>query len=367
MGGDERPVEHDLLRLEREPAARGHGVAGVEAQVHDDLVDLGAVGQHVRQLERGHEVDFDAFGQQPPQQLNECVDAGVEVERFELERLFAGQGEQLPGDAGGAVGGFGRVVEVRLLGRRQRARRQQVQVRGDDGEQVVEVVRHATGQERQALDALNRGHAPLECFVFALGFGAGGEQLNALERGAELGGDDGQLFELVGRGWAATLITERARAHGAQLGVVHRNRHVDNGAVAELLDNGFVGARVDPGVGDDHGVGALEKGAQHGVAVHREAGQFLEHHLFDVGGHAQEHRHGRRARLDHDEPGVAVPGARFNGASGGGDDVCHRGRGVELAVESQHGLKINRHHSPKAGTPWPATRKAEVCATPPRL
>ena len=46
-------LQHDIASLDREPAAIGHGMAGVDRQVHEHLLDL--AGVHFDQSQGGRQ------------------------------------------------------------------------------------------------------------------------------------------------------------------------------------------------------------------------------------------------------------------------------------------------------------------------
>ena len=66
-------VEFHVLGFERDLSPVGHGIARVQHQVHDDLLDLAGISFDRAQLAAGHGEDFDVFADEPPQH-------GVEVQ-----------------------------------------------------------------------------------------------------------------------------------------------------------------------------------------------------------------------------------------------------------------------------------------------
>ena len=67
----------------------GHGVAGIERQVHDCLVHLRLVSQYRFQGRIQLGDDLDVLSEQPTQQLGNAVDDKVEVEHGRCEHLLA--------------------------------------------------------------------------------------------------------------------------------------------------------------------------------------------------------------------------------------------------------------------------------------
>ena len=97
-------VHGDVAGIDGQRAAAGHGVAGVDREVHQHLLQLARVGQDRPQVtgERGDQLDVLAEG--PAQHFLHCGDDGVEVEYPWLYHLPAGEGEQLAGEAGRPFG-----------------------------------------------------------------------------------------------------------------------------------------------------------------------------------------------------------------------------------------------------------------------
>ena len=76
-----------------------------------------------------------------------ALDLGADIEHLRLQRLPAGERQQLPGQLGGAFHGFGNRVDVAAAPFfRQFAAAQEVGRGADDGQQIVEIVRDAAGQ-----------------------------------------------------------------------------------------------------------------------------------------------------------------------------------------------------------------------------
>ena len=73
-------VQLHIAGLDFEFAAHGHGVARVNCQVHDDLLDLALVGFHVAQLRIQRQRYFDVFSQQPRKHFFHIGSERVEVE-----------------------------------------------------------------------------------------------------------------------------------------------------------------------------------------------------------------------------------------------------------------------------------------------
>ena len=140
-------VELDVARLDRELAARGHGVARVDREVHDHLLQLTGVGPDGAQRRSQHGRQLHVLAQQPAQHFLELAHEGVQVYHARLQHLLAAEGEQLAGEPGGAIRRLVNLVRIlapRVLG--SQILEQQVGVPRDRGEDVVEVVRDTPRQ-----------------------------------------------------------------------------------------------------------------------------------------------------------------------------------------------------------------------------
>ena len=141
----------------------GHGLAGVEDEMQQDLHELGAIRHHERR--HGARIDHQVDGpaDEPPQRRHLLGDDGVEVDDLRLEHLEPGEGEELVGQVR-RLGGRGQDLLGGLV--RGRARPSLVQqlraVAADRREQVVEVVRDATGEPPGRLELLGLAQLLLE-------------------------------------------------------------------------------------------------------------------------------------------------------------------------------------------------------------
>ena len=98
--------------LDRELAALGHGVAGVDHEVHEHLLDLTRVGQGQAEVGRERLDELDVFAEDPPEHLLDTRGDLVEVEADGLQHLLAAEGQKLPGQRHRAIGGFLHLREI---------------------------------------------------------------------------------------------------------------------------------------------------------------------------------------------------------------------------------------------------------------
>ncbi len=148
-------VHGGVAGLELQRAARGHGVPGVGGQVDQDLVQLPGVGpdrpQRVPQRHGEPHILADDPGEHalgPGQHI-------VGVDHLGRDDLLAREGQQLTGQVRGPLGGLDDLLDV---GADLRALPQlledHVRIARDAGEQVVEVVGHATSELTDRLHLL---------------------------------------------------------------------------------------------------------------------------------------------------------------------------------------------------------------------
>ena len=143
-----------LGRGNDEPAALGHGVAGVDHEVREHLLQLAGVGLHPQRpgVEGGRKLDV--FADQPVQHRVEVADQAVEVEHDRLPHLFAAERQQLAGQGGGAFSGLldltAHLTHV-VVGA---VAAHEVGVAENDRKQIVKVVSDAAGQPAQGLQLL---------------------------------------------------------------------------------------------------------------------------------------------------------------------------------------------------------------------
>ena len=119
-------AEHHRRGFHREAPAVRHGIARVEREVDDDLLELRPVGLHPAQLGGEAQHELAVLAHQPAQHRLHVHQHRVELQHQRLEELAAGIRQQLPADVGRALGGAGDLVHVLL---------------------TLVVLRHATGEE----------------------------------------------------------------------------------------------------------------------------------------------------------------------------------------------------------------------------
>ena len=151
-------VEGGVFRFDGDLADSGDGVPGVDAQIGQDLVDLGGVHLDRPQVRARQPGEIDVLADQPPQHLEHALHGLVQVEHLGGDGLLAGKGQQLPGQVGGALGGLPDFLEVGMkrLGRVHLVQGQ-FRIAEDHAQHVVEIMGHAARQPADRLPSSGPG------------------------------------------------------------------------------------------------------------------------------------------------------------------------------------------------------------------
>jgi hypothetical protein len=145
----------DVPRLDGQAPAVRHGVARVDGEVHEHLVELTRVGLDAAQVGIQGGGELDVLPDQPPQHLLHVRDEVVEVDNLRLEDLLPAEGQKLPGQARRALRRFQDLIDLPLEGIAvPQLPQRDLPVAGDDAEQIVEVVGHAAGEASHCLHLL---------------------------------------------------------------------------------------------------------------------------------------------------------------------------------------------------------------------
>ena len=141
--------------LQGELVSAGHGLAGVDRQVHDDLLHLALVGlDGVQVLSQGGD-ELYVLAQDAPEHLLHVSDDQVEAEDGGLQYLAAAECQELAGEGCGALSRLADLlylISIGVVG--FQPSQDEVAVADDGGELVVEVVGHAP---RQPPDGVHLG------------------------------------------------------------------------------------------------------------------------------------------------------------------------------------------------------------------
>ena len=146
-----------------QPAAARHGVARIDREIDDHLLELRDVDLDRPQIAAVHHGERDLLADQPPQQHGEVGQHLAEIEHLRAQRLLAREGEQMPHQARGPVGVL---LDLHDVGERRIGRlvgvEQEVGRHHDGGEHIVEIVGDAAGELADELHLLLLGDLVLE-------------------------------------------------------------------------------------------------------------------------------------------------------------------------------------------------------------
>ena len=140
-------VENDEAGLDDQLAAIRHGVAGVEGQIEDRGGKLIGIDDRRASLVFEYGFDLDMLAERALQQFCGVDDQRIDVGYPRLERLLAGERQQMLGEVGAARRGF--VDHSRDGGKLRLALDrigQDFDRSRDHGQDIVEVVRDAAGE-----------------------------------------------------------------------------------------------------------------------------------------------------------------------------------------------------------------------------
>ena len=140
-------VQSDDGGLDDQNPASGHGVAGIDREVHQHLLGQPRVDPYRGQPRAGQGAQLNVLSDQACQHLVHARNQLVQVDQTRLDDLSARKGQQLPGQPGRTHGRIAHLAQ-QLLGLiiATQPLTGQLQVAQDGGQQVVEVVGHAAGQ-----------------------------------------------------------------------------------------------------------------------------------------------------------------------------------------------------------------------------
>ena len=148
-------IEDLAMGLERQPAPVRHRVARVDGQVQQRRIQHAGVGLGQRQVVTEHGLHFDAGAERASKDFGQRAQQQADVDGPRLQGLAARERKQLSGEIGAAPGrAKGRLDQLRTQRILLEALFEHLQVAGNDGQQVVEVVRDASRQLPQRFEPL---------------------------------------------------------------------------------------------------------------------------------------------------------------------------------------------------------------------
>src|SRR6202140_1038654 len=131
----------DVRGFQCKLSALRHGIAGVDHEIHDDLLDLSGIGADTTSLRIELDHEFHFIAQHSEKHLAHVVDQGIEVKHLWAEYMLPAEGKQLPCQAGCTLRGADDGFYILAHGRSRAVfLHHDFRVSANDHEQVVEVV-----------------------------------------------------------------------------------------------------------------------------------------------------------------------------------------------------------------------------------
>ena len=150
------PERFELRCLDVKLATIRHGIASVDGQVHDDLLDLVGIGAHGASLRIEREHHINILSNQALEHLLEVADYIVHRDVPRLADLAAAEGQKLACQATpvhGRFHDFRHGLVQRVIGGKFVQRH--LRIAGNYGDQVVEIVRHTAGETADSVELLS--------------------------------------------------------------------------------------------------------------------------------------------------------------------------------------------------------------------
>ena len=144
---DERRLQGKVCGGNHQLSAPGHGVPGVDDEIHQDLLDLTRIRANSPWIRGRLRDELDVLPDQAPEHLPDVFHHLRKLQEFPLQDLAPAEGEELPCQGRSA---FARPVDLFELPARRvlpvEFEQKQLSVPRDHREEVVEIVRHAPRQ-----------------------------------------------------------------------------------------------------------------------------------------------------------------------------------------------------------------------------
>src|SRR5215472_2415029 len=139
-------VDIGLASLDDDLTALWHGVARVDRQVEQRILDLAGVDDGGRQIRSEPRLDLDLLAEAPAQEVDHAPDELVEVGWPRAERLAPTKSEQTAGELRAKLCGALRLLDELAVSRLVDARLEHLEIAGDHCQEVVEVVGEAASE-----------------------------------------------------------------------------------------------------------------------------------------------------------------------------------------------------------------------------
>lgn len=99
-------VEHDVGRLQHQLAAVRHRVSCIDRQIQQRIGELRGIDVNGRHLVGKAQLDLDLLAQRRPEQLSHFLDGLVDIDLARLQRLLAGECQQMLDQFGATIRGL---------------------------------------------------------------------------------------------------------------------------------------------------------------------------------------------------------------------------------------------------------------------
>jgi len=267
-------TERGIVHLDRELAARRHGVARVEHQIEQGRGQLAGIDAGLPQVLIKPEFALDMFAERPAQQLLHADDFLADVDVARHQGLLSREREQAPRQVRSAFGGgrdaFGDAVQFlvcrQLLG-------EVFRIAENDGQQIVEIMRHAAGELTHRLHFLGLGELLVELID------RGALALERLGGAVEQRHQPAEFAPRMGRRNPRAQVAEaQFRRHRSQpsdlTADAHRrqNPYADEQQQRGHRENRQILVKTVVGRGDQTVLGPSDQDMEAGIAAQRRAG-----------------------------------------------------------------------------------------------
>ena len=140
-------IDDHVARLERQFAAFGHGVARIDREIQNRVLELGLIDQCLPEARRRFHMDFDRLAEAALQQIEHPDQHAVGVRRLGLESLLPGERKQAVGELDPAHDRIDRPARpVGILRVVLEVVGDQFEIAEDRGQKIIEIVRDTAGQ-----------------------------------------------------------------------------------------------------------------------------------------------------------------------------------------------------------------------------
>src|SRR5579859_3583310 len=139
-------VDLGLAGLDDELAALRHGIARVDREVEERVLDLAGVDHGHRQIGGEPGLDLHLLAQAPPQEVDHPAYELVDVGRLWAQGLPPTEGEQASGELCAELGGTLSLLDELAMRWLVDPRLEHLEIPGDHGQEIVEIVGEAAGE-----------------------------------------------------------------------------------------------------------------------------------------------------------------------------------------------------------------------------